>query len=91
MEETEENIYSQDLALAAVGCNANLIVVCEGKKVFWYFEDLKKLTETGKPMPLWLFCQVAKKVGEPCKKSHEGISISFYARSVPRSEALDEF
>lgn len=91
MEETEKNIYNQDLAIAATECNANLIVACDGKKAFWYFEDLKTLVETGKPMPLWLFCKVAKECGEPCKKPHEGISISFCARNVPKFEALGDF
>ena len=32
-------IFKQDVCRAALECNANLVVVYNGKKAFWYYEQ----------------------------------------------------
>lgn len=36
-------IFKQDVCRAALECNANLVVVYNGKKAFWYYEQLQAL------------------------------------------------
>lgn len=36
-------IFKQDVCRVALECNANLVVVYNGKKAFWYYEQLQAL------------------------------------------------
>ena len=38
-------IFKQDVCRAALECNANLVVVYNGKKAFWYYEQIQDLVE----------------------------------------------
>lgn len=89
----EMEIYKQDVCRAAIECNDNLIVVCNGKKTFWYFEQLEELVKKseGKPFTLLEFCVATEKVGEKCSKQTDKGSVSFVARNIPREEALKEY
>lgn len=88
----ENKIEDIDLCRAALKCNANLVVICEGKKAFWYFEQLQELADKypDKTFPITLFLQSAIKVGEKCSKEKKKCSISFVARNIPRDKALSE-
>lgn len=71
-------IFKQDVCRAALECNANLVVVYNGKKAFWYYEQLQALV-------------AAEKVGDKCSKETTKCSFCFVARNVPREEALSEY
>ncbi len=79
-------IFKQDVCRAAIECNANLVVVYNGKKAFWYYEQLQALVAEypNKSITLLEFCVAAEKVGDKC-------SFCFVARNVPREEALSEY
>ena len=89
----EMEIFKQDVCRAALECNGNLIVVYNGKKTFWYYEQLQELVDKskGKPFTLLEFCVATDKVGEKCAKKTDKCSVSFIARNVPREEALKEY
>lgn len=78
---------------AAIECNGNLVVVFNGKKAFWFKEQIESFVKEHPeaPLPLSVFCVAVSKVGEPCKYKSTGNSFSFVARSVSRSEALSEY
>ena len=86
-------IYKQDVCRAAIECNGNLVVVFNGKKSFWYYEQLQELVDKsdGKPFTLLEFCLATEKVGDKCSKDTDKCSVSFVARNVPREEALKEY
>lgn len=42
-------IFKQDVCRAALECNANLVVVYNGKKAFWYYEQLQALVARNVP------------------------------------------
>ena len=81
------------LCRAALECNANLVVVYNGKKAFWYYEQLQALVAEypNKSITLLEFCVAAEKVGEKCSKETTKCSFCFVARNVPREEALSEY
>lgn len=63
-------IFKQDVCRAALECNANLVVVYNGKKAFWYYEQLQALVAEypNKSITLLEFCVAAEKVGDKCSK-----------------------
>lgn len=63
-------IFKQDVCRAALECNANLVVVYNGKKAFWYYEQLQALAAEypNKSITLLEFCVAAEKVGDKCTK-----------------------
>lgn len=87
------DIFKQDVCRAAIECNGNLVVVYNGKKTFWYYEQLQALVEKseGKPFSLLEFCVATDQVGDKCSKNTDSCSFSFVARNVPREEALEDF
>lgn len=86
-------IFKQDICRGAIECNGNLVVVYNGKKTFWYYEQLKALVENseGKPFTFLEFCVATEKLGDKCSKKKDSCSFSFVARNVPREEALKDF
>ena len=87
------DIFDQEVGRAAIECNGNLVVVFNGKKAFWFKEQIESFVKEHPeaPLPLSVFCVAVSKVGEPCKYKSTGNSFSFVARSVSRSEALSEY
>ncbi|MUU13533.1 MAG: hypothetical protein EP152_01965 [Prevotella copri] len=87
------DIFDQEIGRAAIECNGNLVVVFNGKKAFWFKEQIESFVKEHPeaPLPLSVFCVAVSKVGEPCKYKSTGNSFSFVARSVSRSEALSEY
>jgi len=55
-------IFKQDVCRAALECNANLVVVYNGKKAFWYYEQLQALVAEYPNKSITLFCFVARNV-----------------------------
>lgn len=57
-------IFKQDVCRAAIECNANLVVVYNGKKAFWYYEQLQALVadKCSKETTKCSFCFVARNV-----------------------------
>ncbi len=86
-------ILKQDVCRGALECNANLVVVYNGRKTFWYYEQLQELVKKskGKAYTLMEFCVATDKAGELCSKKDSKCYVSFVARSVPRKEALAEY
>lgn len=86
-------IFKQDVCRAALECNANLVVVYNGKKAFWYYEQLQALVAEypNKSITLLEFCVAAEKVGDKCSKETTKCSFCFVARNVQREEALSEY
>ena len=89
----EMEIFKKDVCRAALECNANLVVVYNGKKAFWYYEQLQTLVGEypNKSITLLEFCVAAEKCGDKCSKKTTKCSFSFVARNVPREEALSEY
>lgn len=87
------DIFDQEVGRAAIECNGNLVVVFNGKKAFWFKEQIESFIKEHPeaPLPLSVFCVTVSKVGEPCKYKSTGNSFSFVARSVSRREALSEY
>lgn len=82
------DIFDQEIGRAAIECNGNLVVVFNGKKAFWFKEQIESFVKEHPeaPLPLSVFCVTVSKVGEPCKYKGTGNSFSFVARSVSRRE-----
>ena len=78
-------IFKQDVCRATIECNANLVVVYNGKKAFWYYEHLQALVAEypNKSITLLEFCVAAEKVGDKCSKETTKCSFCFVARNVP--------
>lgn len=72
-------IFKQDVCRAALECNANLVVVYNGKKAFWYYEQLQALVAEypNKSITLLEFCVAAEKVGDKCSKETTKCSFFF--------------
>lgn len=81
-------IFKQDVCRAALECNANLVVVYNGKKAFWYYEQLQALVAE---YPNKSIISLEKKLGDKCSKETTKCSFCFVARNVPREEALSEY
>lgn len=86
------DIFDQEVGRAAIECNGNGMV-SNGKKAFWFKEQIESFVKEHPEAPLLLsvFCVAVSKVGEPCKYKSTGNSFSFVARSVSRREALSEY
>lgn len=76
------DIFDQEIGRAAIECNGNLVVVFNGKKAFWFKEQIESFVKEHPeaPLPLSVFCVTVSKVGEPCKYKSTGNSFSFVAR-----------
>lgn len=84
-------IFKQDVCRAALECNANLVVVYNGKKAAWLFPSQQVVECPNKSITLLEFCVAAEKVGDKCSKETTKCSFCFVARNVPREEALSEY
>lgn len=86
-------LFKQDVCRCALECNANLVVVYNGRKTFWYHEQLLELVEKsqGKPFTLVEFFVATETAGEICSNKESKCSFSFVARNVSRDEALAEY
>lgn len=84
------DIFDQEIGRAAIECNGNLVVVFNGKKAFWFKEQIESFVKEHPeaPLPLSVFCVTVSKVGEPCKYKGTGNSFSFVARSVSPQRSI---
>lgn len=89
----EMEIFKQDVCRCALECNANLVVVYNGKKTFWYYEQLQALVDLspGESFTLMEFCELTDQVGDKCTQANTKNTISLVARNVAREEALSEY
>jgi hypothetical protein len=89
------DIFDQEVGRAAIECNGNLVVVFNGKKAFWFKEQIESFVKEHPeaPLPLSVFCVAVSKVGEPCKYKSTGNSFSFGGCTVSlvKDEAIDTF
>ena len=79
------DIFDQEVGRAAIECNGNLVVVFNGKKAFWFKEQIESFVKEHPeaPLPLSVFCVAVSKVGEPCKYKSTGNSFSFVLEAFP--------
>lgn len=62
------DIFDQEIGRAAIECNGNLVVVFNGKKAFWFKEQIESFVKEHPeaPLPLSVFCvTVSKPVTKP--------------------------
>lgn len=79
------DIFDQEIGRAAIECNGNLVVVFNGKKAFWFKEQIESFVKEHPeaPLPLSVFCVTVSKVGEPCKYKR--------AQAIPSVSWLEAF
>lgn len=78
------DIFDQEVGRAAIECNGNLVVVFNGKKAFWFKEQIESFVKEHPeaPLPLSVFCVAVSKVGEPCKYKSTGNSLIFLILAI---------
>lgn len=80
-----------DVGRACIESNANLVVVYDGKKVFWPYEGLVYIAKrTPQAITLSALCAFVHEKGEPCHNKKVGNHFTFVARSIPEQQALEE-
>lgn len=79
------DIFDQEVGRAAIECNGNLVVVFNGKKAFWFKEQIESFVKEHPeaPLPLSVFCVAVSKVGEPCASTR--------AQAIPSVSWLEAF
>ena len=79
------DIFDQEVGRAAIECNGNLVVVFNGKKAFWFKEQIESFVKEHPeaPLPLSVFCVAVSKVGEPCKYKSTGIPSVSWLEAFP--------
>ncbi len=80
-----------DVGRACIEANANLVVVYDGKKLFWPYDALLYIAKRS-PQAITLsdFCACVQSEGEPCHNKRVGNHFAFVARNVPIKQALEE-
>lgn len=60
------DIFDQEVGRAAIECNGNLVVVFNGKKAFWFKEQIESFVKEHPeaPLPLSVFVSVSAFI--PC-------------------------
>lgn len=88
----KEDILELDVCRAALKCNANLIIVCNNKKTFWYYELLQEMAHKfpDKPLKLSYFCKYTEDEGIDVINKSDKASIRFIARDISKEKALAE-
>lgn len=57
------DIFDQEVGRAAIECNGNLVVVFNGKKAFWFKEQIESFVKehSEAPLPLSVFAWQSRK------------------------------